>query len=64
MDAKGWKNMGRGNVLSGVSVVNSKGFVVVIGLAIRVNNWEPKLHCEVYGTAWRMVYPSPGLAIH
>jgi hypothetical protein len=51
MDAKGWKNMGKGNVLSGVAVVHSTGFVVVIGLAIRVNNWEPRLHCEVDGTA-------------
>jgi hypothetical protein len=51
MDAKGWKNMEKGNVLSGMAVVHSTGFVVAIGLAIRVNNWEPRLHCEVDGTA-------------
>jgi hypothetical protein len=33
MGAKGWKNMGKGNVLSGVAVVHSMGFVVVIGRA-------------------------------
>jgi hypothetical protein len=51
MDAKGWKHMGKANVLSGVAVVQSTGFVMVFGLAMRVNNWEPKLHCEVDGTA-------------
>ena len=57
-------NIGKGKGLFEVAVVQSRIFVAVIGLAMRVNNREPKLHCEVDGTAWRMVYPSPGLVIH
>lgn len=51
MDAKGWKNIGKGKGLFEVIVVQSTGLVPVIDPAMRVNNREPKLHCEVDGTA-------------
>jgi hypothetical protein len=46
-----WENIGKGKGLFEVIVVQSTGFVPVIDPAMRVNNREPKLHCEVDGTA-------------